>query len=51
MAHTFINYCDVCRRRTDLLYIEGESGLELCLECFNGLDENEDDDFEYDDDD
>ena len=52
MAHTFFNYCDRCRRLTDILYIDDLTGEELCLFCYQELEaEYDDDEFEYDDDD
>ncbi len=56
MAHTFINYCDYCRRRVEFLYIDSTTGAELCLDCFKDATEDaeldgEYGDFEYDDDD
>ncbi len=52
MAHTFLNYCDNCRKLVDVLYIDDITGLELCLECLEDLyDYSETGDFEYDDDD
>jgi hypothetical protein len=51
MAHTFLNYCDNCRRLTDILYIDEITGLELCSECICDIEEDGNGDFEYDDDD
>lgn len=46
MAHTFLNYCDNCHRLVDILYIDENTGLELCLDCFDNLNDDDDDDFD-----
>lgn len=37
-----IAFCDSCRQLTDILYIDEISGLELCSDCYDDL--NDDDD-------
>lgn len=51
MAHTFFNFCDRCRRISDLIYIDEDTGEELCWNCYNEIFDDSDDDFEYDDED
>ena len=52
MATSYINFCDNCRRCTDILYIDEITGLELCIECLNDFESDDDGDiFEYNDDD
>ena len=46
MSTIFLNYCDKCGCVTDIIYIDELTGDELCLDCYNEIEEEEEDFFD-----
>jgi hypothetical protein len=47
MARTILNYCDNCGRICDFVYLDDYTGLELCVDCFELLPDEDEDEFEF----
>jgi recombinational DNA repair protein (RecF pathway) len=43
MATTFINQCDHCGAMVDIVYLDEETGLELCINCLYDFDDYDED--------